>query len=505
MGDGPALLTLRGAREHNLKGFDLAIPRGRLTVVTGVSGSGKSSLAFDTLFREGQRRFLETLPAFARQFAGALSRPAVTAIEGLGPAVAVGQRVALGNPRSTVGTLTEVWDFLRLLYGRLGQGPPGGPRPRRGLFSFNGPEGACPRCRGLGVEDRLDLDLLVADPARSLREGALRVSTPNGYLMYLPGDPGGAGPGAPGPRGLRGHPLGRPGAPRRARWSCTARTDCSSRTASTLWNPACAGRASPPGPARRATTGAWCRSMEEILRGKRNDSILRFARTGPCAACAGARLRPEALEVLWRERRIADLGAMSAFELEAFLEAVHPATREAPVLEPIRAELLARCRLMEDLGLDYLTFDRAAPTLSPGEAQRLRLLGLALGELRGLLVVLDEPSAGLHPREVGRLVAVLRRLRDQGQTVVVVDHDPAVVRAADWLVDLGPGPGHQGGRLLWSGPPPPDGDTPTARWLRDGRAGARSGRPGTGAASCAWIAWTGTTCARPPWTCAWAP
>jgi excinuclease ABC subunit A len=157
-------LVIRGAREHNLRGLDLAIPRGQLTVVTGVSGSGKSSLAFDTLFREGQRRFLETLPAFARQFAGGLARPAVTAVEGLGPAIAVGQRVALGNPRSTVGTLTEVWDLLRLLFARLGRGP-GPDRPRRGLFSFNGPEGACPRCQGLGVEDRLDLDLLVADPA----------------------------------------------------------------------------------------------------------------------------------------------------------------------------------------------------------------------------------------------------------------------------------------------------------------------------------------------------
>ena len=178
-----AELTLRGAREHNLQGFDLAIPRGRLTVITGVSGSGKSSLAFDTLFREGQRRFLETLPAFARQFAGGLARPAVTAIEGLGPAVAVGQRISLNQPRSTVGTLTEVWDLLRLLFARLGEGDGAVPL-RRGLFSFNGPEGACPRCQGLGVEDRLDLDLVLADPAKSLRAGALRVSTGNGYLMY---------------------------------------------------------------------------------------------------------------------------------------------------------------------------------------------------------------------------------------------------------------------------------------------------------------------------------
>ncbi|MBK8790949.1 MAG: hypothetical protein IPO28_12495 [Holophagaceae bacterium] len=176
-------IVIHGAAAHNLAGFDVRIPRRSLTVITGVSGSGKSSLAFDTLFREGQRRFLETLPSFARQFGGGFARPAVRSIEGLGPAVAVGQRSSLSNPRSTVGTLTEGWDLLRLLFARLGSAPEG-IRPTRGLFSFNGEEGACPQCQGLGVEDRLDLDLLVADASKSLRDGALRVSTPNGYLMY---------------------------------------------------------------------------------------------------------------------------------------------------------------------------------------------------------------------------------------------------------------------------------------------------------------------------------
>ena len=177
-----SMIVLRGAREHNLKGFDLEILRGRLTVVTGVSGSGKSSLAFDTLLREGQRRFLELMPSFARQFAGGFRRPEILGITGLGPAISVGRNVTLGNPRSTVGTLTEVWDLLRLLYARLGEAPPG-VKLSRGLFAWSG-AGACPACKGLGLEDRLDPDLLVADPSKSLREGALRVSTPNGYLMY---------------------------------------------------------------------------------------------------------------------------------------------------------------------------------------------------------------------------------------------------------------------------------------------------------------------------------
>ncbi|MFN7957879.1 MAG: ATP-binding cassette domain-containing protein [Holophagaceae bacterium] len=462
-------IVIRGATTHNLAGFDLRIPRRSLTVITGVSGSGKSSLAFDTLFREGQRRFLETLPSFARQFTGGFARPAVRGIEGLGPAVAVGQRGSATNPRSTVGTLSEGWDLLRLLYARLGTAPEG-VQPTRGLFSFNGEEGACPRCQGLGLEDRLDLDLLVADAAKSLREGALRVSTPNGYLMYSQVTL------AVLDEVLRAHggsvdipwrdlsdearqvvlygserlkvPYGKHPLESRLKWTgITAR------------------------PPQEGFYRGLVPVMEEILRGKRNDSILRFVRSTTCAACGGARLRPEALAVTWRERRIVDLAALPVRELGAFLAAAEPATeREAAVLAPIRADLLARCELLAELGLGYLSLDRPAPSLSRGEAQRLRLLGLALGELRGLLVVLDEPSAGLHASEVARLVRVLRRLRDQGQTVVVVEHEARIARAADWLVDLGPGPGALGGRLLFSGPPERlldegQADTPTRRWL----------------------------------------
>ncbi len=468
------MILVRGAEAHNLQGFDVEIPRRSLTVITGVSGSGKSSLAFDTLFREGQRRFLETLPAFARHFVGGLGRPAARSIEGLGPAVALGQRSSQANPRSTVGTLTEGWDLLRLLFARLGTGP-GGVQPSRGLFSFNGAEGACPRCQGLGVEDCLDLDLLVADPAKSLRAGALHVSTPNGYLMYSQVTLAvldevlhahGGSVDIPwqelsdevrrvvlyGSERLK-VPYGKHPLESRLKWTgITAR------------------------PRQDGFYRGLVPVMEEILRGKRNDSILRFVQTGPCSACGGARLRPEALAVTWRGRRIVDLAALSVGELrEALLApdaAVVSAAAEAAVLAPIRDELLARCNLMLELGLGYLSLDRPAPSLSRGEAQRLRLLGLALGELRGLLLVLDEPTAGLHPSEVGPLIRVLQRLRDQGQTVVVVEHEARLVRAADWLIDLGPGPGPAGGQLLWSGPPsdllglPLGADaTPTQLWL----------------------------------------
>ncbi len=470
------MIVIRGAREHNLRGFDVEIPRGRLTVVTGVSGSGKSSLAFDTLLREGQRRFLELMPSYARQFAGGFRRPDVLQIDGLGPAIAVGQNMNAGSPRSTVGTITEVWDLLRLLYARLGEAPPG-VTLSRGLFAWNG-DGACPSCQGLGLEDRLDPELLVADAAKSLRQGALRVSTPNGYLMYSQVTLGvldevlrahGGSVDAPWrnlsdeARGVVLHgsdrllvPFGKHPLENRLKWKgITAR------------------------PREEGHYRGLLPVMEEILRGKRNDSILRFVRTSACRACGGTRLKPEALAVLWQGRSIAALAALTARELHGLLSRI---AEPGPVFSPIRADLLARCALMDELGVGYLSFDRAAPTLSPGEARRLRLLTLALGELRGLVVVLDEPSAGLHPQDVSRLLGVLFRLRERGQTVVVVDHDPQLALKADWLVDLGPGPGEAGGRLLYSGPPAgllgPNGpDTPTRRWLlaeADTRSALRS-------------------------------
>lgn len=459
-------LSLEGVATHNLAGFDLQLPKAKLTVITGVSGSGKSSLAFDTLFREGQRRFLSLLPAYARRFASGIGGAEVGAIRGLGPAVAIGQRGGTPNPRATVGTISEVQDLLRLLFARLGEAPEG-IRPTRGLFSFNG-EGACPACQGLGLEDRLDPDLLVADPTKSLRQGALRVSTPNGYLMYsqvtlevLDQVLHAHGGDVDTPwqdlseevRGVVLHgsdrlrvPTGKHPLENRLKWSgITAR------------------------PREEGFYRGLLPVMEEILR-KRNDSILRFVRTGPCPACQGTRLRPEALAVTWRGHRLPDLTGLCPPDLARALEVTPASAREAAVLAPLAEAIRERCGLMADLGLAHLRFDRPAPSLGPGETQRLRLLGLALGGLRGLLVVLDEPSAGLHPAETGALLRVLRRLRDRGQTVVVVDHDETLARGADWLVDLGPGPGAAGGRLLFSGPPADllrEGgpDSPTRRWL----------------------------------------
>jgi len=404
------------------------------------------------------------MPSYARQFAGGFRRPDLLGAEGLGPAIAVAQDVSSSNPRSTVGTITEVHDLLRLLFARLGAAP-AGVKPTRSLFSWKG-SGACPACRGLGLEDRLDPELLVADGGKTIREGALRVSTPNGYLMYsqvtlavLDEVLRAHGGSVDVPWRdltdevrdvvLRGSdrvlvPFGKHPLENRLKWKgITAR------------------------PRQEGYYRGLLPVMEEILRGKRNDSILRFVRSTACAACGGTRLSNQALSVTWRGRTIAELSARTARDLRRLFEDAG----DGEVLGPIRDEVVARCALMEDLGLGYLSFDRAAPTLSPGEARRLRLLSLALGELRGLVVVLDEPSAGLHPHDTARLLGVLRRLTARGQTVVVVDHEPLLARSADLLVDLGPGPAKEGGRLLFAGPPAglldTDGpDTPTRRALR---------------------------------------
>jgi excinuclease ABC subunit A len=302
-------IVVRRASENNLRGIDVDIPRGRITVITGVSGSGKSSLAFDVIFREAQRRYMESFPAYARRFLGKLRRPDVAHVTGLSPAIAVSQRAVTGNPRSTVGTLTELYDILRLLYARLGDAPQG-VKPERSLFSFNSPRGACPVCKGLGIEDRIDPDLLLADPSKSLREGALVITTPSGYVIYsqvtmevLDRVCHAHGFGVDIPWKdltdeqkdvvLNGSdrvliPFGKHPLASRMRWKgITAR------------------------PREEGRYKGILPVMEAILRQKRNRNILRFARTLPCRACGGRRLRPEALSVAYRGRDIAETSRLS--------------------------------------------------------------------------------------------------------------------------------------------------------------------------------------------------
>jgi excinuclease ABC subunit A len=443
-------ISVRGAAEHNLKDIDLDLPREALVVVTGVSGSGKSSLVFDTIGREAQRRYFETFSSYARQFLGRVGRPAIRSISGLSPAIAVDQRTTLRNPRSTVGTLTGLYDDLRLLFARLGDAPSGLAVHRR-LFSFNSPHGACPSCSGLGVEDRLDPALLVADPRRTIRQGALVITTPTGYVIYsqvtidvLDQVCRAHGFDVDTPwRDLTDEqraivlngsdririPYGKHPLESRLRWSgITAK------------------------PREEGVYKGILPVMEQILKRSRNRNILRFVRSLPCRACGGSRLRPEALSVTIGGRHIGVFAALEIGQIRDEFVALRFAGARAAVGEPIREAVLRRTGLLQQLGLSHLVLDRVSTSLSGGEAQRVRLASQAGADLGGVLYVLDEPSVGLHATEQQKLLAVLRTLRDRGNTVLVVEHDEDTMREADWLVDIGPDAGERGGEVLFSGP-----------------------------------------------------
>ena len=448
----PSPIIIRGAQAHNLRGVDLEIPTGCLVVVTGVSGSGKSSLAHHVIYQEGMRRYLESLSAYSRQFLSKLDRPAVDHIDGLQPAISVDQRTVISSPRSTMGTMSEIHPHLRLLLARLGEPHfSAGREIESSLFSFNSPRGACPRCKGLGLEDRVDPELLVGDPSKTVREGALVLTTPSGYLVYSQVtmdvldqvcQAHGFSVDLPWERLteeqqrviLHGSrritiPFGKHTLESRLRWSgITAK------------------------PREEGYYRGIIPIIEEILRHKRNKNVLRFVRSTPCSACQGARLRPEALEVTFRDQHMAQLTALSVDALNGLTRHTRLKAAEEPVGRPLLEEIQRRCQLLSRLGLGYLQLSRPSASLAGGEAQRVRLATQVRGGLRGLLYVLDEPSIGLHHRDLQRMLAVLTQLRDSGNSVLVVEHDETIMMGADWLVDMGPGAGTAGGRVLFSGP-----------------------------------------------------
>ncbi|MBI3323531.1 MAG: excinuclease ABC subunit UvrA [Candidatus Omnitrophica bacterium] len=560
-------IIIRGAREHNLKGFDLTLPRNALIVVTGLSGSGKSSLAFDTIYAEGQRRYVESLSAYARQFLEQLQKPNVEHIEGLSPAIAIEQRTAGGNPRSTVATQTEVYDYLRLLFARIGHPhcpkcgrpirrqsaqeiveqllrlPPGQPltllaplvrgrkgeyqelfrqiqkegfvrvrvdgtvrelgtpisldkkrahtievvvdrlildgkarqrltdsvetalragkgtvvaSPSRGgdllfseqyacvhcrvsmaemeprLFSFNSPYGACATCHGLGTKPEVDRDLVVTDPSKSIADGALE----------------------PWRRGGRGYIL----------YHRALIREFASEVGIDLETPF---RKLPEPIRRKILYGApdvevWGRPFEGVIPNLERlflesqsefvkEEAARFMSVQPCPACKGARLRPEAAAVRVGERSIIDVTRITVKECLGFLDALRLSPKEQMIAAEALKEIRRRLRFMADVGLDYLNLDRQSSTLSGGEAQRIRLATQIGAGLVGVLYVLDEPSIGLHQRDTRRLLGTLEQLRDLGNTVIVVEHDEATIRAGDFIVDLGPGAGKHGGEVVAAG------------------------------------------------------
>ncbi|MET9068445.1 excinuclease ABC subunit UvrA [Streptosporangium sandarakinum] len=579
-------LIVRGAREHNLKDVSLDLPRDSLIVFTGLSGSGKSSLAFDTIFAEGQRRYVESLSAYARQFLGQMDKPDVDFIEGLSPAVSIDQKSTSRNPRSTVGTITEVYDYLRLLWARVGkphcpscgrpiarQSPeqivdrvmelPEGTRfqvlapvvrGRKGeyaelfsqlqakgfararvdgtvvrldepptlkkqekhdievivdrlavkesarsrltgsvetalqlsggtitlefvdlpeddpnrerfysehlycpyddlsfeeleprSFSFNSPFGACPECTGLGVRMEVDPDLVVPDPEKTLAEGAISPwagGHTSDYFVRLVEALGLA----------MGFKLDTPWErlPRKAQKALLHGHDEQvhvryrnrygrERSYYTTFEGAISW-------VQRRHAEAESDGMREKFEG--------YMREIPCPACKGARLKPVSLAVTVNGRSIAEVSAMSIADCAAFLAGLELSERDMQIAERVVKEINARMGFLLDVGLDYLTMDRAAGTLAGGEAQRIRLATQIGSGLVGVLYVLDEPSIGLHQRDNQRLLETLIRLRDMGNTLIVVEHDEDTIAAADWVVDIGPGAGEHGGQVVVSGPVP---------------------------------------------------
>ncbi|EWC60516.1 Excinuclease ABC subunit A [Actinokineospora spheciospongiae] len=581
-------LVVRGAREHNLRGVDIDLPRDSLIVFTGLSGSGKSSLAFDTIFAEGQRRYVESLSAYARQFLGQMDKPDVDFIEGLSPAVSIDQKSTSRNPRSTVGTITEVYDYLRLLYARAGkphcptcgeaiskqtpqqivdqvlamegglrfqvlapvirsrkgeyvdlfsslqaQGysralvdgtahsladPPKlkkqekhdiavivdrlavkssskqrltdsvetalrladglveldfvdldekDPGRRRGFsenlacpnghplgledleprsFSFNSPYGACTVCTGLGIRKEVDPELVVPDDELSLLDGAI----------------------APWAGGQTAEYFTR---------LLTSLSEALGFRMDTPWRrlPAKVQKAVLHGvdeqvhiryKNRYGRQRSYYAAFEGVIpflerRQEQTDSESQrekyegYMREVPCPACQGTRLKPEILAVTLQhargDRSIAEVSAMSIGECSAFLDALTLGKRESMIAGAVLKEIQARLRFLLDVGLDYLSLDRASGTLSGGEAQRIRLATQIGSGLVGVLYVLDEPSIGLHQRDNHRLIETLTRLRDLGNTLIVVEHDEDTIRTSDWIVDIGPGAGEHGGKVVHSG------------------------------------------------------
>jgi excinuclease ABC subunit A len=446
-----SFVHVRGATEHNLRDVDVDLPRDAMVAFTGVSGSGKSSLAFGTLYAEAQRRYFESVAPYARRLLQQVGAPHVQEITGLPPAVALQQRRGAPSSRSTVGTITTLSNLLRMLYSRAGTYPPGAPRLDAESFSPNTAAGACPRCHGLGVVHDVTEELLVPDTSLSIRDGAIA-----------------AWPGAWQGANLRSIVTGldididKP-------WRKLRKKDrdwllFTDEQPSVLIKPerdridhGYHGRF---WSARKHVMHVLADSKSQQMR----DRAMRFVRSVACPGCHGSGLRPEALAVTVAGRSIAEVNAMPLAEVVALLRPIAELSEAGAAVSSagsgettevavrICTDLVARIEVLLDLGLGYLSLGRSSTTLSPGEAQRLRIATQLRSGLFGVVYVLDEPSAGLHPADAEPLLDVLDRLKAAGNSLFVVEHDMDVVRRADWVVDIGPGAGEGGGRVLYSGP-----------------------------------------------------
>jgi excinuclease ABC subunit A len=458
----PGFVRVRGAREHNLKDVDLEIPRDALVAFTGVSGSGKSSLAFSTLYAEAQRRYLESVSPYARRLFHQMAVPEVDEIDGLPPAVALQQQRGTPTTRSSVASVTTLGNLVRMLYSRTGDYPPGQPRLEAEAFSPNTPQGACPRCHGLGRIYDVTERSMVPDDSLSIRERAIAAWPPAWHGQNL--------------RDIAvtlGYDVDRP-------WRKLPKKDRDWLlfTDEQPTVPVYAGYT--PAETRRALKRKEEPSYQGTFTSARRWVLHTFANTqsplmkrraaqylvsSDCPACGGKRLRPESLSVTFGGVDIAELFRFSLARLDAFMQPYaqaqstalarlakgHP--EKAIVVQRIVDDLRARVAVLLDLGLGYLALERSTPTLSPGELQRLRLATQVRSNLFGVAYVLDEPSAGLHPADTEALLRALDALKASGNSIFVVEHEVDVIRHADWIVDVGPAAGNQGGEILYSGPP----------------------------------------------------
>jgi excinuclease UvrABC ATPase subunit len=434
------MIRIRGARSNNLRSVDLDLPRGSLTVFAGVSGSGKSSLVFDTIAAEAGHQLNETYPPFTRNRLPKWTRPEADEISGMSPVVVIDQRRIGGNARSTVGTITDAWTYLRLLYSRVGTPYVG----ESTYFSFNDPTGMCPTCSGLGEAVEIDVDRFL-DLDRSLNDGAILLPgfVDGGYWhgKYT---------------SIGSFPVDTP----LKDWTEDQRN-------ALLHGGEYAARLDVRPPSDYESLVAWFERIylrtSDHLSDRKQEAIDRFTRSGTCPECGGDRLNAESRAVRVQGRTIGELARIEVAELADLVAEV----RE-PEVAPVVAALVERLQAMTEIGLGYLHLGRATTSLSGGESQRVKTVKHLGSSLIEILYVFDEPTVGLHPHDVDAMTGLLKRLRDKGNTVLVVEHDPAVMAVADQIVEIGPDAGADGGRVVFQGPFERlrHADTPTALALK---------------------------------------
>ncbi|WP_404364026.1 excinuclease ABC subunit UvrA [Corallococcus coralloides] len=460
--DPSGFVRVRGAREHNLKHVDVDIPRDALVVFTGVSGSGKSSLAFGTLYAEAQRRYFESVAPYARRLIDQVGVPEVDAIDGLPPAVALQQHRGAPTSRSSVGSVTTLSNSVRMLYSRAGTYPPKLERLDSDAFSPNTPAGACPKCHGIGRVFEVTERSMVPDDSLSIRERAVAAWPPAWHGQNLRDILVTLGydidkPWRDLPKKDRQWILftdEQPTVPVYAGFTSAEVKRAMARKETPSYMGTFTG-------AKRYVMTTFATTQSAMMKKR----VARYMVASDCALCEGKRLKRESLSVTFAGR---DIGDLSRLPLEQVAELLRPTAegkgrdadamaREHPekliVAQRITKDLLARIQVLTDLGLGYLSLERSTPTLSPGELQRLRLATQVRSNLFGVVYVMDEPSAGLHPADTEALLTALDRLKEAGNSLFVVEHEVDVIRHADWIVDVGPAAGEHGGRVLYSGTP----------------------------------------------------